>query len=364
MLCLGYNQFGDIMNKITRIVLTGAPSSGKTNALPKIKEHFEALGYNVIAVDESATVVINNGVSRDNVFNFEYEVAKKQLKLEEQAEQSAKSLNGDTIIFYDRGLTDCFSYLTDEEIAKLQEKLGINIVDSWSRYDAVILLETAGFNGHYVNNDIREESREDAINLHQSLLRVYTGHQHLRYIAVQDSFDEKVENVIDEIKDVVSGVELEKKYLIKYPNINLFQKYAPCKSEIEQIYLLSDVGSHRIRKRVVNGTATYYETLKIRISGDSSNEMESIISVDRYNELKQNADPDMHPIIKNRYYFLYDGQYFEMDVFPFWSDKAFLELELNSVNQKRGISLPPEIELIEDVSTKKEYKNAYLARNL
>ena len=73
----------------------------------------------------------------------------------------------------------------------------------------------------------------------------------------------------------------------------------------------------------------------------------------------ESADPDKNTIIKDRYCFLYEGQYFELDVFRFWDDRAFLELELKSENQE--YKLPPEIKVIEDVSDDYHYKNSYLA---
>lgn len=45
-------------NKITKIVLTGGPCGGKTSALNQIIEHFTALGYQVFAVPEIATIFL------------------------------------------------------------------------------------------------------------------------------------------------------------------------------------------------------------------------------------------------------------------------------------------------------------------
>ena len=47
---------------VSRIVLTGGPCAGKTRSLTKIEEHFEELGYKVIIVPETATILINGGI--------------------------------------------------------------------------------------------------------------------------------------------------------------------------------------------------------------------------------------------------------------------------------------------------------------
>ena len=163
------------------------------------------------------------------------------------------------------------------------------------------------------------------------------------------------------MSDLKHGIELEKKFLIEYPDLSKIAKYSPIKYEIEQIYLLSDVGSHRIRRRTHFGIDTYFETLKIRITESMCHEYEDVISKEEYEQLKMTADPKKHPIYKDRYVFSFGGKVLELDVFPFWDDKAFLEIELDS--EADEYSIPPEIKIIEDVSDNPKYKNNHLAKN-
>ncbi len=158
-----------------------------------------------------------------------------------------------------------------------------------------------------------------------------------------------------------SHIELEKKFLIEYPDLQALAKYNPIKYEIEQIYLVSEVGSHRIRKRSHFGIPTYFETLKVRITESKCHEYEDVITEPEYEQLKLSADPKKHPINKDRYVFSYGGKVLEVDVFPFWNDKAFLEIELDSEDD--NYSIPPEIHIIKDVSDDPEYKNRKLANN-
>ncbi len=158
-----------------------------------------------------------------------------------------------------------------------------------------------------------------------------------------------------------SHIELEKKFLIEYPDLQAIAKYNPIKYEIEQIYLVSEVGSHRIRKRSHFGIPTYFETLKVRITESKCHEYEDVITEPEYEQLTLSADPKKHPINKDRYVFSYGGKVLEVDVFPFWNDKAFLEIELDSEDD--NYSIPPEIHIIKDVSDDPEYKNRKLANN-
>ena len=55
----------------------------------------------------------------------------------------------------------------------------------------------------------------------------------------------------------------------------------------------------------------------------------------------------------------YQNQYFEIDVYPFWQDKAIMEIELS--NQDEKIEFPKEIKVIREVTDDDNYKNANLA---
>ena len=72
------------------------------------------------------------------------------------------------------------------------------------------------------------------------------------------------------------------------------------------------------------------------------------------------AAPDCRPIRKTRYCLTYDNQYFEIDVYPFWKDKAIMEIELS--NESAEIRFPDQIKVIREVTDDEAYKNASLAR--
>ena len=64
-------------------------------------------------------------------------------------------------------------------------------------------------------------------------------------------------------------------------------------------------------------------------------------------------------IRKTRWCFRYEGQLFELDVFPFWDDRAYLEIELRDESQK--VSLPPDLTIIREVTEDPRYTNAALS---
>ena len=58
----------------------------------------------------------------------------------------------------------------------------------------------------------------------------------------------------------------------------------------------------------------------------------------------------------------YEGKEFEIDVYPFWQDKAVMEIELT--DETETVKLPPEIEIIKEVTRDRRYTNAALAREI
>ena len=346
------------MSSIVKIALTGGPCSGKTETIGKIKSIYEAKGYRVYLCNETAAELIDAGVSRDDMFEFEKAVAIKQIYDENRILSEIKE--EDKVLFLcDRGITDCFSYVDYDKRDSFAQEIGFNCVKSWERYDAVIFLETAAINGNYVGSAQRTETQDQAVQCHNKLLEVWTGHPHLRYIEYCITLDDKINAVRREIDCILNSIENEIKLLIEIPKEDFFKKYKAVKCDIEQAYLLSKNGSHRIRKRGINGSYLYYETVKQRITVSKCYEYENTITENRYNELLKQRNPKKNIIKKNRYCFLYKSQYFELDIYSFWNDKATLELEINQDGQ--NYELPPEITVIKDVTNDKKYKNNYLA---
>ena len=72
------------------------------------------------------------------------------------------------------------------------------------------------------------------------------------------------------------------------------------------------------------------------------------------------ADPALRPIRKTRYCLTWEEQYFEIDVYPFWQDRAILEIELSDENAP--IRFPKELKVLREVTEDEEYRNASLAR--
>ncbi len=84
------------------------------------------------------------------------------------------------------------------------------------------------------------------------------------------------------------------------------------------------------------------------------------MSQEEYLRLLMEADTSKRQIRKTRYCLTYKNQYFEIDVYPFWNDKAIAEIELRNENAK--IVFPKQIKVIREVTDDDSFKNASLSQ--
>lgn len=358
---------------ITKIVITGGPSAGKTTGLSWIQEYFTKLGYVVLFVPETATELIGNGLAPWTCgTNLDYQKCQMKLQLEKEKvfEQGAASMAGkNVLIVCDRGALDNKAYMTDLEFSVVLSSLGCNEVELRDSYDAVFHMVTAakGAEQFYTteNNAARTESVEQAAALDDKLIAAWTGHPHLRIIDNSTDFEDKLKRLIAEISAFLGEpepLEIERKFLIEYPDTVALEKLPYCQRvEIIQTYLNTHDGEEsRVRQRGIDGNYIYSHTTKRKLSELKRVEVERRLTKDEYLRMLMDADPTCRPIRKTRYCLTHNNQYFEIDVYPFWNDKAILEIELRS--ESDTIFFPELVKVIKEVTEDESYKNAALAK--
>lgn len=359
--------------EITKIVITGGPCAGKTTAMGWIQTNFSKKGYTVLFVPETATELITGGVAPWTCgTNLDYQKSQMelQLKKEQLFERCAATMNAEKILIVcDRGALDNKAYMNDEEFAEVLSWVGRNEVQLRDSYDAVFHLVTAakGAEQFYTteNNAARIETVDQAISLDDKLISAWTGHPHLRIIDNATDFEVKLERLIDEISTVLGEpklYELEKKFLIEYPDVEALEKLPNCQRvEVVQTYLHAPAGEEvRVRQRGIDGNYVYTQIIKRKLSEQAHIELERRLSQDEYLRLLMNADLDYHPIRKTRYCLTHGTQYFEIDVYPFWKDKAIMDIELN--RESTQIHFPAQVKVIREVTDDESFRNRALAK--
>ena len=185
-----------------------------------------------------------------------------------------------------------------------------------------------------------------------------------RVIDNSTDFENKIKRLICEIASFLGidePYEIERKFLIEYPDLEWLSSISTCQRiEIIQTYLTSENGDERrIRQRGIDGNYIYFLTNKHRISGIKRIETERRLTKDEYLSLLMEADTEKRQIRKTRFCLTYENQYFEIDVYPFWKDKAIAEIELSDENAE--INFPSQIKIIKEVTDDESYKNSALA---
>ena len=357
--------------QITKIVITGGPCAGKSTALTWIQAEYTKKGYYVIFVPESATELILAGITSSALnsdIEFQAALLKNQLNKEKLFEDYARKISSSNkiLIVCDRGAMDGKAYIKPEEYEQMLKYMGLTEVELRDNYDAVFHLVTTaiGAQQYYTleNNKARYEKMEDAAKSDKKTLQAWTGHPHLRVIDNSSDFEGKMRRLIREISAFLGECEpyeIERKFLIEYPNLKELDKISK-KVEIIQTYLEATNGQElRIRQRGDGKNFVYTKTRKWKVDEIKRVEFESRISKEEYLSLLMDIDNNRTQIRKSRYCFVYNTQYMELDVYPFSKDKAILEIELNDENQ--SFELPKFIKLIKEVTDDDKYKNINLS---
>lgn len=363
-----------------KICLTGGPCGGKSTSLAIIRQKLEQRGYKVAIAPEAATKIITSGIvpGRDTSGEgFQRMVLKEQLHNENMFRAALEEIHfaKDTVLLCDRGIGDQYAYMDAVQMDAILNDEGLSREVAYSRYDAVIHLKTAadGAEEFYQwnnpesddvgNNSARSESPEEAMALDKRTLEGWIGHPHLRLIDNSTDFTGKVDRAIDEVFAAIGEpvpLECEKKFLIKRPTIERIEGLGYVSStHIVQTYLNShgDNRERRVRRRGSLGTGhSYYYTEKTELNDGSRREVEHQISAAEYTYMLKDAT---YHVEKDRYCFMYKGRYFELDIFPFDTDKALLEVELHNMDEE--VELPGSLIVERDVTYDLAYRNSRIA---
>lgn len=158
-----------------RIVLTGAPASGKSDFLHRLQKEagFESFAF----FEEMArTLLEENPGFRQNWNDFHRQILKRQKARED-------ALGGGSFVS-DRGTVDAFAF-HPEMLAELGTSLG----SEYNRYTAVIHLGSTANLGEkfYTTDHVRNESLDEALAIEAAIKKAWQPHPGYRFImAVPD----------------------------------------------------------------------------------------------------------------------------------------------------------------------------------
>lgn len=361
---------------IKKIVLTGGPCAGKSTALSKLENYLLEKGYAVLIVAESATELIQGGIrpfGNQALYGVDFQgiILDYQLNKEKTYEQAANYLEAtgrNVIILYDRGLLDNKAYLDIVDWKKLLKARNLCENDLKENYDLVVHMVTAakGRKDAYTlqNNQARTETIEEAIALDKRTMQAWSGHTNLKIVDNSGSFEEKIDNVLEECLKIIGDKTLireQRKFLVDPTKLDLdnFKNFYT-KSVIQQFYFQKENSpyEYRIRKKEIEGKNYYSLTIQEKLgSGKSRLIHEKKLSVDDYLAYLK-SDAPISSISKTRYTFLYEKEYVRLDLF----EDGFTLLEIEPMSKAKEIEIPAGINIIKEVSNEASYQNQELAK--
>lgn len=181
----------------TRIVITGAPASGKSEFVERLKSQPAFSGF--LFFDELARqLLIENPMIRQNWLGFHLEIYKRQS--EREAEAAGQSF------VTDRGTLDAFAFHFEA-----MQVVGTTIAREYARYDLVAHLGSAAALGEefYRNDTIRTESKDEAMSIERAITRVWSGHPGYRFVPAQVDYTAKFADFLDILKTGAGHISLD-----------------------------------------------------------------------------------------------------------------------------------------------------------
>ena len=157
-------------------------------------------------------------------------------------------------------------------------------------------------------------------------------------------------------------LEIERKFLIARPDEALLDEKCIKRLEIVQVYLRpgADGANRRIRRTRSGAEERFFYTEKTRRTSITRIEREREITAAEFSALLSESEEMLRPIEKTRYVVPFAGHALEIDVFPFWHDRAFCECELQSEDEP--LALPDWLRVYREVTDDPRYTNHALAR--
>ncbi len=378
------------------LAITGGPCAGKSAAVELLRELLAQRGWNVFTVREIATRLIEDGYiaqSPLSPYEFQQHIFTVQRSLEdalfERARECAKDrttarANGiaakdaprfnRTIVLCDRGLADGGAYLSSSEYDLLLRVNATTQEEVFTRYDAVLVLESAavGTDDYTVeNNPARLENADEARTLDERVKQSWNAHPCVRFVPSQESFEGKLLLTVCEAFSLLgeplpAELHPQRSFLVNKPSSQALATRASAVVEHETCMFLEP--HHGVRnvaiKRERNGRLAYSIAEYGKRSSDALG-IESSISADEYRVLCDFADPAYKTVERTNIRFAHEGVFYTMHLYDYYPYVAVIDsVEPRSGDEDRPIALPPFLKLVRELTGGEQFTLRSIARDL
>lgn len=176
-----------------RIVITGAPASGKSKFMARLAADPRFADF-VFLGEVARRLLEEDPTYRNRWREFHHEVYRQQVVQED-------ALKGRSFIT-DRGTADAFAFHPETA-----EHYGTTLENEYRRYDAVVLLSSAAALGdeYYQQDDIRTESAGEVMALERATIDVWKGHPQFHIIEAQPDPQAKYQALLDFLLNLIGA---------------------------------------------------------------------------------------------------------------------------------------------------------------
>ncbi len=161
------------------IVITGAPASGKTTCLERLKTDPALNG--VIFLEEVARLFLEQQP------DLRHDKAALHRAIYRRQREQEDSLAGRRFIT-DRGTLDAAAFHPN-----LLKELGTSTQQEYRRYTAVVQLGSAAALGspYYKTDEVRRETVEETMAIEAALKHLWQNHTNYRFVAATENWEDK-----------------------------------------------------------------------------------------------------------------------------------------------------------------------------
>lgn len=320
--------------KIFKLVLTGGPCGGKTTGQARLSTFFENLGWKVFRVPETASVLLAGGVnfaelSDEAAIKFQENLLKTMLQIENTFFALAEESDRNCLVICDRGSMDASAFITRDQWEQILARNGYDEVELRdNRYQQVVHMVSAakGAEQFYTieNHATRSEGLEAARFRDTRAAEAWVGHPYVDIIDNSSDFENKINQLIKRVAwnigiDVGDRLRSDAKKIKMVVNGPLpsdaefpsFRDFVVCHHYLQTA---SRMLQSRLRKRGRKGKWSYIHTIRKQVSGQVI-EVKTPLTHRDYLNLISQEDPNHIPVHKTRRCFLYQNQYFQLDIY-------------------------------------------------
>ncbi|XP_021916032.1 TRPL translocation defect protein 14 isoform X1 [Zootermopsis nevadensis] len=362
-------------NRVYKVVLTGGPCGGKTTGQSRLCTFFENLGWKVFRVPETATVLLSGGIkfsdlSAEEAFRFQENLLKTMLQIENTFFALGESCSRDCLIICDRGAMDASAFISREKWEQMMVTNRWNSVELRdNRYNQIIHMVSAanGAEDFYTTEEhaCRSEGMELARELDYNAAAAWVGHPYFDLIDNSTDFETKICRMISSVclklcidtGDRLLTNSRKLKFLVRgpLPRDSVFPPFQDF--DVVHNYLQTNTPKMqaRLRKRGQKGHWSYIHTIRKPKIRNQVVEVRTQLTHRDYMNLLAQRDDSHFTIFKKRRCFLFNNQYFQLDIYkepchPRCKGLILLETYTTSEDCNVQKSLPQFLTIVEEVT--------------